>query len=165
MNKKIDQDSRYELAWKYFHQCELIIVQKLNDEKDVFRKKYLQLNYFYVSQKRIIDYFIKKCSIQKETYIWLQDMTDEANHFCLVSLYFYLKNVLNLNVLVWGTTGTAAKNIEGVTVHNAFRYHSKMFWIYLIQEQISLKIWKAGYYYHWRSINDAREILDLLMPP
>ena len=41
MNEEIDQDSRYELAWKYFHQYELIIVQKLNNEKDVFRKKYL----------------------------------------------------------------------------------------------------------------------------
>ena len=27
--------------------------------------------------------------------------------------------------MVWGITGTAAKNIEGVTVHNAFRYYSK----------------------------------------
>ena len=91
MNEEIDQDSRYELAWKYFYKYELIIVQRQNDEKNVFRKKYLQLNYFYVSQKRIIDYFIKKCSIQKETYIWLQDTPDEANHFCLESLYFYLK--------------------------------------------------------------------------
>ena len=33
-----------------------------------------------------------------------------------------------MNVLVWGTTGTAAKNIDGLTVHRAFNYNSKNVW-------------------------------------
>ena len=40
-------------------------------------------------------------------------------------LIFLFREELNLNVLVWATTGTAAKNIDEITVHLAFKYNSK----------------------------------------
>ena len=125
MKDEIDKDSSYELAWKYFHRYEPIIVEKLNDEKDVFRRKYLQLNYFSVSQKRIIDFFIKNMFHPDRNWYFITGYAGWGKSFLLRELVLLFKNVLNLNVLVWATTGTAAKNIEGVTVHNAFRYYSK----------------------------------------
>ena len=40
--------------------------------------------------------------------------------FLLRQLVNLFENFLNLNVLVWASTGTAAKNINGTTVHRAF---------------------------------------------
>ena len=51
-----------------------------------------------------------------------------AKSFLLKELEFLFREVLNINVLVWATTRTAAKNIDGMTVHRAFKYNSKDVW-------------------------------------
>ena len=48
-----------------------------------------------------------------------------AKSFLLKELEFLFREVLNINVLVWATTRTAAKNIDGMTFHRAFKYNSK----------------------------------------
>ena len=123
-----DNDSDVELVWNHFHKYEPIITESLNKNMEKFIVNYEDRFYYSYSQKRIISYFLKNLFDNKRNCFFITGYAGCGKSFLLKELVFLFREVLNLNVLVWGTTGTAAKNIDGLTVHRAFNYNSKNVW-------------------------------------
>ena len=123
-----NEEDEEELVWKHFHRYEPVIVEGLNKEKEIFLNKYLNFTYFSRSQKKIIDFLVKNLFHPKINCFFITGYAGWGKSFLLKELVLLLRNVLNLNVMVCATTGTAAKNIDGVTVHQGFKYNSKNVW-------------------------------------
>ena len=122
------EDDETELVWKHFHRYEPVIVEYLNKERKIFLDKYLNFTYFSRSQKKIIDFLTKNLFHPKRNCYFITGYAGCGKSFLLREIVLLFRNVLNLNVLVCATTGTAAKNIDGITVHRAFKYNSRNVW-------------------------------------
>ena len=122
------EDDEAELVWKHFHRYEPVIVEYLNKERKIFLDKYLNFTYFSRSQKKIIDFLTKNLFHPKRNCYFITGFAGCGKSFLLREIVLLFRNVLNLNVLVCATTGTAAKNIDGITVHRAFKYNSRNVW-------------------------------------
>ena len=123
-----DDKSEWELVWSHFHRYAPIITESLNKNLETFLANYNIEGYYSNSQKRIIDFFIQNLFDWKRNCYFITGYAGCGKSFLLRELVFLFREVLNLNVLVWGTTGTAAKNINGQTIHRAFNYNSKNVW-------------------------------------
>ena len=124
-NQTIKIGSDIDRVWSHFHRFEPVITEKLQANLELFMERYLNFAYYTASQKVIISYFIKNLFNPTRNWYFITGFAGCGKSFLLRELVFLFRNVLNLNVLVCATTGTAAKEIDGVTVHRAFKYNSK----------------------------------------
>ena len=107
-------------VFKSFKRFEPRITLKLNEELDNFLINYNSDHFFSRSQKRAINYLLKNLFSKSKNCFYITGNAGTGKSFLLRQLVILLENVLNLNVLVCASTGTAAKNINRTTVHRAF---------------------------------------------
>ena len=126
--EEIKLDSDLELMWRHYYRYEPIITEKLDKNLKDFSKRYFEFSQYTTSQRKIINFLIKNLFHPTRNLFFITGYAGCGKSFLLKELVFLFREVLNLNVLVWATTGTAAKNIDGMTVHRAFKYNSKDVW-------------------------------------
>ena len=115
-----ENEDMWAKIFKSFKRFEPRITLKLNEELDSFLINYNSDHFFSRSQKRAINYLLKNLFSKSRNCFYITGNAGTGKSFLLRQLVNLLENVLNLNVLVCASTGTAAKNINGTTVHRAF---------------------------------------------
>ena len=132
VNKKLKEeiklDRDLELMWRHYYRYEPIITEKLYKNLKDFSKRYFEFSLYSTSQRKIIDFLINNLFHPTRNLFFITGYAGWDKSFLLRELAFLFREELNLNVLVWATTGTAAKNIDEITVHLAFKYNSKDVW-------------------------------------
>ena len=115
-----ENEDMWAKVFKTFKRFEPRIVLKLNEDLDNFLINYKSEEFFSRSQKRTINYLLKNLFSKNKNCFYITGNAGTGKSFLLRQLVYLFENVLNLNVLVCASTGTAAKNINGTTVHRAF---------------------------------------------
>ena len=105
--------------FKSFKRFEPRIVLKLNEELDNFLINYNSDHFFSRYQKRTINYLLKNLFNKSKNCFYITGNAETGKSFLFRQLVNLFENALNLNVFL-ASTGTAAKNINGTTVHRAF---------------------------------------------
>ena len=123
VERRIEMDYENDMcvkAFKSFKKYEPLVTPKLNEELDKFYTQFNNPFYFSRSQKKVITYLLKNMFNKKKNCFYITGNAGTGKSFLLRELVRLFESVLNLNVLVCASTGTAAKNINGTTVHKAF---------------------------------------------
>ena len=132
VNKKLKEeiklDRDLELMWRHYYRYEPIITEKQDKNLKDFSKIYFEFSLYSTSQRKSIDFLINNLFHSTRNLFVVTGYAGWDKSFLLRELVFLFREELNLNVLVWATTGTAAKNIDEITVHLAFKNISKDVW-------------------------------------
>ena len=127
-NVIIENNESWNMVFLHFSKFEPQITLKLNDNMRIFIDKYQNINYFSSWKRKVVLYFLKNLFNKDSNCFYISGNAGTGKYFLmrreLVDLF---KKVLNLNVMVWASTGTAAKNIGGNTVHRAFNINTTNF--------------------------------------
>ena len=119
-----------------FKRIEPEVAIKLNDSLEKYMDDYNKDKYYSNSQRMVINYLLMNIFSKKKNWYYIIGNACTGKSFLLRQLVRLFEEVLNLNVLVWASTGTAAKNINGWTVHKAFMIN---------QNNVSM-MWMPGAY-------------------
>ena len=112
------------------------VIIKVNNELESFIADYDNINFYSNSQRIVINYLMKYLFSKEKNCFYITGNAGTGKSFLLRQLVRIFEDVLNLSVLVWASTGTAAKNINGTTVHKAF----------LINPSNVAQMWMPGSY-------------------
>ena len=126
-NVIIENNEPWNMVFLHFSKFEPQITLNLNQNLRIFIDKYQNMNYFSSWQRKILLYLLKNLFNKDLNCFYISGNAGTGKSFLMRELVELFKNVLNLNVMVWASTGTAAKNIGGNTVHRAFNINTTNF--------------------------------------
>ena len=115
------------MVFLHFSKFEPQITFNLNENMRIFIDKYQNMNNFSSWQRKVLHYLLKNLFNKDLNCFYISENAGTGKSFLMRELVELFKNVLNLNVMVWASTGTAAKNIGGNTVHRAFNINTTNF--------------------------------------
>ena len=126
-NINIETNEPWNRVFCLFSKFEPQIINKLNENLIIFLNNYKNENYYSNSQRKIILYLLKNLFNKESNWFYISGNAGTGKSFLMRELVKLFEEVLNLNVMVWASTGTAAKNIGGITVHRGFNINTSNF--------------------------------------
>ena len=126
-NVNIEFNKPCSLVFRHFRKFEPQTTQHLNKNLSSFLEKYHNENYFSSCQRKIIIYLLKNLLNKDSNWLYICGNAGTGKSFLMRELKILFEEVLNLNVMVCASTGTAAKNIRGITVHKGFNINTSNF--------------------------------------